>query len=264
MTSLSVEMEKALIKKLTELSSEAAKPETKLKVSERGGKTYIFPCSDRDCYLILVKDKRRFRTEVLTWLSDYRHQTGHKGSCKGDQGFRLRGFRQSDRKPIEEGGKQGSYPIRMAECVSCREKYSILPSFLPREKHFSIDIIGNVLRGILLFRQSLRGAFETTALTGGKLKSGQTLLNWIEWIGACHPAAILTRAGIKGSGYQQEDEGFEKEPDLRTYTVATVDSESLPVWHMDYADRVDEETLCISFEKFMKLIDFKIPGVTKD
>ncbi|MCP4156216.1 MAG: hypothetical protein GY757_51360 [bacterium] len=41
-TSLSVEMEKALIKKLTELSSEAAKPETKLKVSERGGKNIYF------------------------------------------------------------------------------------------------------------------------------------------------------------------------------------------------------------------------------
>ena len=30
--------------------------------------------------------------------------------------------------------------------------------------------------------------------------------------------------------YLQEDEGFEKEPDLRTYTVAMVDSESLPVY----------------------------------
>ena len=86
----------------------------------------------------------------------------------------------------------------------------------------------------------------------------------VGYLGAYHPAAILTRAGVKGSGYLQEDEGFEKEPDLRTYTVAMVDSESLPVWHMDYVDRVDEETLCSSFEIFMELIDFKILGITKD
>jgi len=263
-TSLSVEMEKALIKKLTELCSQADKVKTRLTVSKRGGNTYIFPCSDREYYPILVKDKKRFQIEVLSKLDDYGHQTGHKGSCKGGHGFRLRGFRQSARRPIEEGGKRGCYPIRMVDCKGCGARFSILPSFLPREKHFSIDIIGTVLRSILLFGQSLRGAFEMMALTGAKLKSKQTLLNWIEWVGACHPAAILTRAGVKGSGYLQEDEGFEKEPDLRTYTVAMVDSKSLLVWHMDYVDRVDEQTLCVSFEKFMELIDFEILGVTKD
>ena len=263
-TSVSVEIEKALINKLTKLCSVAEEQQSELAVSKRGGKTYIFPCSDKEYYLILVKDKIKFRTEVVNRLADYGQLTGHKALCKGNKGYRLRGFRQSDRKPIEEGGKQGAYPIRMVECINCGEKFSILPSFLPREKNFSIDIIGNVLRGIPLFGQSLRGAFEITELTGRKLKSKQTLLNWIEWIGTYHPAAILTRAGVRGSGYQQEDEGFEKEPDLRTYTVAMVDSESLLVWHMDYVDRVDVETLCISFEKFMELIDFKIPGVTKD
>ncbi len=263
-TAVSVEIEKALIKKLTKLCSLAEKRKTEPAVSKRGRKTYVFPCSDKEYYLILVKDKIKFRSEVLARLGDYGQFTGHKASCKGDKGYRLRGFRQSDRKPIEEGGKQGNYPIRVVECIGCGEKFSILPSFLPREKNHSIDIIGNVLRGILLFGQSLSAAFESTALTGGKLKSRLTLLNWIQWIGAYHPAAILTRAGVKGSGYLQEDEGFEKEPDLRTYTVAMVDSESLLVWHMDYVDSVDEETLCISFEKFMELIDFKILGITKD
>jgi len=262
--SISVVIEKALIKKLTQFSSLAGEHKTRLTVSKRGSKTYIFPCSDKEYYQDLVKDKIKFRCEVLNRLADYGQFTGHKGSCKGEKGYRLRGFRQSDRKPIEEGGKQGRYPVRMAECKCCGVRFSILPSFLPREKNFGINIIGNVLRGILLFGQSLRGAFEMTELTGRKLKSKQTLLNWIEWIGAYHPAAILTRAGVKGSGYLQEDEGFEKEPDLRTYTVAMVDSESLLVWHMDYVDRVDEETLSISFEKFMELIDFKILGVTKD
>jgi hypothetical protein len=101
-------------------------------------------------------------------------------------------------------------------------------------------------------------------LTGKELKSKQTILNWIRWVGTFHPATILTRSGVRGSGYLQEDEGFEKEPNLRTYSVAMVDPDNLLVWHMDYVDHVDEETLCTSFEKFVEKIDFKILGVTKD
>ena len=127
-----------------------------------------------------------------------------------------------------------------------------------------IDIIGRVVRGILLFGHSLRSSLETFGLTGTELKSRQTVLNWLRWFGTLHPATILTRAGIKGSGYFQEDEGFEKESGLRTCTVAMVDSENLLVWHLDYVDHVDAETLADSFEKFVERIDFKIVGITKD
>ncbi len=83
-------------------------------------------------------------------------------------------------------------------------------------------------------------------------------------MGWLHPADVLTRAGITGSGYLQEDEGFEKEPHLRTYSVVMVDPEYLLVWHSDYVDHVDEKTLTSSFEKFVQKINFKILGVTKD
>ena len=43
-----------------------------------------------------------------------------------------------------------------------------------------------------------------------------------------------------------------------------VDPETLLVWHKDYVDHVDEETLCNSFEKFIERIGFKVLGVTKD
>jgi hypothetical protein len=75
---------------------------------------------------------------------------------------------------------------------------------------------------------------------------------------------FLTRAGVKGSGYLQEDEGFEKEPNLRTYTVCMVDPENLLVWHIDYVDHVKEEMLCRSFKDFIEEIDFKVLGITKD
>ena len=97
-----------------------------------------------------------------------------------------------------------------------------------------------------------------------RVKSKQTLYNWIRWLGTHHPATILTRAGVTGSGYLQEDEGFEKETNLRTYAVVMVDPQNLLVWHADYVDNVDEKTLSGSFEKFLERACFSILGVTKD
>jgi len=127
-----------------------------------------------------------------------------------------------------------------------------------------MDIIGEIVRSACLFGNTVRGLFEITGICGRKLKSIRTVMNRIKRMGFNHPAEILTRAGVKVSGYFQEDEGFEKEPDLRTYSVVMADSENMSVWHMDYVDHVDEETLCESFEKFVEKIAFTVIGVTKD
>lgn len=263
-TDVGIEIEKELFDLFAKHCSEEHKKNCNSSISKRGEKTYIFPCSDTVFYLDIVNDSQKFRTEVLDKFVNTNLVTGHSKSCNGEKRYRLRGFRRSPRKTIVEGGKHMIFPIRMIECISSGQKYSLLPSFLPREKHFCINIIGNILRNILLSGQSLRAAQESMKLTGKELKSKQTILNWIRWVGTFHPATILTRAGVRGSGYLQEDEGFEKEPNLRTYSVAMVDPDNLLVWHMDYVDHVDEETLCISFEKFVEKIDFKILGVTKD
>jgi hypothetical protein len=151
------------------------------------------------------------------------------------------------------------FPIRMIECIECGQKFSLLPSFLPREKNYAIDLIESVCEGLFLFQQSLQSILKIH-----KVKSKQTIYNWIRWVGTYHPASILTRAGIKGSGYFQEDEGFEKEPNLRTYIVVIVDPESHLVWHADYVDHVDEDTLYSSFDAFAQRISFKVLGVVKD
>ena len=162
------------------------------------------------------------------------------------------------------GGHKEEFRIRMVECSDCGQKFSLLPSFIPREKHFSIDMIGIVLRSITLFSQSLNGALENSEMCGRKIKSRQTLLNWIRWAGQLHPATLLVRCGAECQGYFQEDEGFEKEPGLRTYTVVMSDPETQLVWHMDYVDHVDEKTLCASFEDFLQRINFRVKGVVKD
>jgi hypothetical protein len=162
-------------------------------------------------------------------------------------------------------GKQETFEIRMVRCETCGQRFSLLPSFLPREKNFDIDVIGNLCRNMFLFQVSTAGALVNTELMGeGRVKSKQTIFNWIRWMGTHHPAIVLTRAGVKGSGYLQEDEGFEKEPNLRTYSVVMVDPQNLLVWHADYVDHVDERTLCDSFQKFLERACFKIIGVTKD
>ena len=263
-TELEIGIEKALLRAFEKHCSMNHEREIRFSVSGRGDKSCIFPWSDRTDYFFLIHNKKRFRSEVVVMLENRNHAKGHKPTCKSQKKYRLRGFRSSDRKPIMEGGKQQAFPIRMIECADCGQRFSLIPSFLPREKHFGIDIIGRIVQGIVLFGHSLQSALESFKLTGAKLKSKQTILNWLRWFGTLHPATILTNAGVKGSGYFQEDEGFEKESGLRTYTVAMVDSKNLLVWHLDYVDHVDAETLTGSFEKFVERIDFKIIGVTKD
>jgi len=43
-----------------------------------------------------------------------------------------------------------------------------------------------------------------------------------------------------------------------------VDPKNLLVWHSDYVGHVDEEQLSGSFENFLRKVEFKILGVTKD
>lgn len=234
-------------------------------VSQRGEKTYVFPCKGAAQYAALMADKQRFVDEVLAKLGRYAHPTGHKPGCQGARQYRLCGFRKNPRKTMTQTGTQETFPIRMVRCAKCGQKFSLLPSFLPREKNFVIDVIGSVCRNLFLFQLSTQGALENTAfMKEGRVKSKQTLFNWIRWLGTHHPATILTRAGVTGSGYLQEDEGFEKEPNLRTYAVVMVDPQNLLVWHADYVDHVDEKTLSGSFQKFLERACFSILGVTKD
>ena len=205
------------------------------------------------------------RTEVLDNFDKYLQHTGHKSTCSGPKKYTFAGYRKNPRKSIMPGGKQEIFPIRMIQCKCCKKKFSLVPSFLPREKNFGIEILGNVYRNMFRFNLSIQGALENLKIMGeNSVKSKQTILNWTRWIGKFHPAIILTRAGVTGSGYLQEDEAFEKEPNLRTYAVVMVDPKNQLVWHTDYVDHVDEEELCKSFEHFFKKIGFKIFGVTKD
>ena len=234
-------------------------------ISKRGGQTYIFPWKDKETYLDFVKDRKRFHIEVLDKLDEYTHHTGHEPDCSGPKEYHLYGYRKNPRNTIMNGGQQETYQIRMIRCKNCKKRFSLVPSFLPREKNFGIEIIGNVYRNMFRFNSSIQGAIENLKIIGKRsVKSKQTILNWMQWVGSLHPATILTRAGLNGSAYLQEDEGFEREPNLRTYCVVMVDPENQLVWHTDYLDHVDEKQLCGSFENFLQKINFKILGVTKD
>ncbi len=236
----------------------------KFHVIERGRKTYIFPWSDAETYHSLINDAVNFRAEVLPRLPKGEDALGHKPDCKGCKKYVLSGKRKNPRKTIV-GGKKETFEVRMAKCGICDQRFSLLPSFLPREKNYGLDTIGIVCRALFLRANSIRSVFEQTEHLGkNRVKSRQTILNWMRWMGTLHPAVILTRSGIQGTGYLQEDEGFEKEPNLRTYSVIMVDPKTQLVWHSDYVDHVDEATLTRSFKEFFENISFKIIGVAKD
>lgn len=233
-------------------------------MSQRGERTYIFAWAQPEGYLELVADRKRFRREVLEVLEQSSHAAGHCACCEANKHYKLIGFRSQPRKPVLLGGQQAEFPIRMMQCCACGAKFSLLPSFLAREKHVSLEIIGHVVNKLVLFGQSLQASLADLAMLIPGGHSKQTLLDWLTWFGTLPPASILTRAGIQGTGYFQEDEGFEKESGLRTYTVALVEPKTLLVWHLDYVDAVDEERLCESFEHFVEHISFDVLGVTKD
>jgi len=233
-------------------------------VSGRGKQTCIYPFMDVDKYISNILCKNWFKTKVLNNLSQFIPEAGHEKYCnKSKRKYRMKGFRPNKRKVILPGGKK-EIPIRMVQCKECGKIFSVLPSFISREKHYSADIIGTVLEGILLRGVCFQYAQKIVSLTGNSVKSKQTIFNWLKWIGTYHPADLLERAGVSSKGYFQEDEGFQKEPNLRTYVVAMVDSQSQVVWHIDYIDHVGEEDLYKSFEDFLKKISFKVKGVTKD
>ena len=259
-----IEFEKAILKAFEQNCLTKIRIDTAFILSGRGNKTYVFAWSDPDTYPDFVNDRDRFRSVIWEYLNAYAHVTGHKKGCWCSKNYKLCGFRSKPRKTMMQSGKR-EFLIRMIQCKDCGVKFSLIPSFLPREKNFGIVIIGNVIESMLRFCTSIQGALQNlkTLLPTG-VKSKQTILNWVRYMGTLHPAVVLTRAGIIGSGYLQEDEGFEKEPQLRTYSVVMADPKNLLVWHSDYVDHVDEGTLTSSFKGFMEKIDFKILGVKKD
>ena len=75
------ELEKALQKAFENYCLNKKDEEKSPPLSGRGEKTYIFACANKEEYLCLVNDKRRFATEVVDKLNEYSHATGHKPSC---------------------------------------------------------------------------------------------------------------------------------------------------------------------------------------
>jgi len=262
-TEISIKLEQTVLKAFEVHCAQKIKKYRDDLVSKRGDKTYIFPWDDPDQYEKLLGDRKKFKSLVMQYLEQYAHPTGHGPACSDHSRYRLCGSRTKPRTTVMPEGKK-NFPIRMVQCLSCGQKFSLVPSFLPREKNFCLDIMGQVFENMLRFSVSIQGAMQSLKIVKKPVKSKQTILNWLRWMGMLHPATILTRAGITGSGYLQEDEGFEKEPDLRTYSVVLVDPQNMLVWHSDYVDSVDEQTLVSSFEKFIEKIEFKILGVTKD
>jgi len=232
--------------------------------SQRGTQTVVFPYQAPQEYASWVRDRVCVKQEVVAKLGSVIPVHGHASECQCHTRYIMKGFRRTPRKSFMVGGTQEHFPIRMVECADCGRSFSLLPSFLAREKHVALEIIGHVVEKMTLFGQSLSASLKDLGILVPGGHSKQTPLDWLAWFGTQHPAEVLTRAGIQGTGYFHEDEGFEKEAGLRTYTVAMVEPETLLVWHLDYVDHVDEKTLCASFEDFVHHINVKVLGVTKD
>ncbi|MBF0453162.1 MAG: hypothetical protein HQK75_20850 [Candidatus Magnetomorum sp.] len=67
-TDISIELEKWIKDEFKIFSSKVHEICKKVSISKRGEKTYVFPCADRETYMLLVNDRKRFRIEVVDQL----------------------------------------------------------------------------------------------------------------------------------------------------------------------------------------------------
>jgi len=154
---LGIALEKGVERSFNKTRIKDLKEKIKNLVSQRGEKSYIFPWIDIENYDDLLKDSKKFRTEVVDKLEKSVHHTGHKPSCKGPKEYVLYGYRSNPRRTIMNRGKVEIFPIRMIQCKCCQQVFSLIPSFLPREKNFGIEIIGHVYRNMYRFNLSIQG-----------------------------------------------------------------------------------------------------------
>ena len=91
-------------------------------ISKRGIKTIVFPCTDGAGYVRLVNDGKRFKREVVEKLPELGLVLGHKPGCEG---YCMKGFRRNPRKTAMRGGKRETFPVRMVQCLGCRERWLI-------------------------------------------------------------------------------------------------------------------------------------------
>jgi len=151
----------------------------KFSYSKRGSQTGIFPFSDAKLYDEKILDKKWFKQNVLPTIDSYLPNEGHEKDCKKEERrYRLKGFRPNPRNPILQGYKEKK-EIRQVQCANCKKIFSVLPSFVAREKHYGVDVIGTVLEGLTVRGASLQFSQEITSLTGHPVKSKQTILNWL-------------------------------------------------------------------------------------
>jgi hypothetical protein len=151
------EIENALIRSFGKHCLEKHKQFRHNRVSQRGEKTLIFPWRDPAAYHDFVSAGKLFRAEVVNSLGEHARMPLPKK-------YEMCGYRPSPRKIVMPGGEKQEFKIRMVRCSDCGQKFSLLPSLIPREKHFSIDIIGQVIRDIVLFSQSISGGYDLYSL----------------------------------------------------------------------------------------------------
>jgi len=174
-TDINEQMEKFVQQSFEKYMGKEVKEKENHIVSSRGEKTIVFPCSNLDEYKKIISDRKIFKETVLNNLCSA-HQVGHKDSCEGENSFTLAGYRSNNRKVKMKDNLKHDIQIRMGKCKACGVKFSFLPSFLLREKQFCIEIIGSVVRNVLLFNSSIRSAFETLKVFCDKKVKKQYLI----------------------------------------------------------------------------------------
>ena len=178
-------------------------------------------------------------------------------------------------------GTHSLVTIIRVRCLDCEAVFSIQPSFIVRYKRYDTDAIEKFMVLLFITEDSYRMAGVSQALgidtqqtgtwtaleeAGRNSISPTALWGLVQWLGQLWPAQLNLALGVEPPTHIIEDEKHGKECGEKAYVPIVYAPKEALIWWIDYIDRVSEEALRQSLERFKAISErlADIVGATVD
>jgi len=178
-------------------------------------------------------------------------------------------------------GTQAAVMMMRVRCLECEAVFTIQPSFVVRYKRYETDAMEKLMTLLFITEDSYRMAGVSQALGLDRQQAGtwlalteveraaispMALWGLVQWLGQLSPAQLNLALGVEPPSHIIEDEKHMKECGQKVYVPIVYAPKEALIWWIDYLDRVTEEALHESLERFKAMSDrlSHIVGATVD
>lgn len=190
-----------------------------------------FGCENQ--YQKIISDGQVFIEYVIAFILSIGFQVAHKCHCSGGSSL----TRHSHYTRVKSGG----ITIWRIQCKTCKAVFTVIPSFLMR--YFGCRTKQSQ-KALLAYHGGL--SLENCAISFNI--SPMSLYRIICAFGKYSTEKVLAHAGISLPEYIQVDEKHTKCLGKKGY-IPIISSGHI-IWHIDYVNSVEEDTLETSYKKF--------------